>query len=95
MSDTIAQPADTSYWAPGHLLDQVELLGVRVGTWNHFEYADKAPAVGEHNAVAIAAGHDAVKVINEIVCDLDALRGQLVPHQATFALLAISRAHLW
>jgi hypothetical protein len=75
MSDTIAQPADTGQWAPGPLLDLVGLLGVRVGASNHFEHPGKVPAAGEHNATAIAADHDAAKVIDQIIDGLRPLRG--------------------
>jgi hypothetical protein len=67
----------TGEWAPGPLLNLVELLGVRVGAWNHFAYPGNMPAPGEHSAEAITAGHGAVQVIDQIIRDLHALRGQL------------------
>ena len=76
--------AGTLEWAPGPLLDEVELLGVRVGAWNHFGYAAPEngqaaiPPLGERNAEAIKAGHGAIEVIDQIIRDLHYLRGQLV-----------------
>jgi hypothetical protein len=70
--------AGTGEWSPGPMVDKVDLLGVRVGAWNHFEYAPSVPPLGERNADAIKAGHGAIKVIDEIIRDLHALRNQLI-----------------
>jgi hypothetical protein len=43
----------TGDWHPGPLLGQAELLGVRVGIWNHLQYPDKVPGAGEHDAGAM------------------------------------------
>jgi hypothetical protein len=68
----------TGDWHPGPLEDQVGLLGVRVGMWNHMAYPEKVPAAGEHDAEAIKAGHGAITVIDEIIRGLHELRGHLV-----------------
>jgi hypothetical protein len=68
----------TGEWSPGPLLELAELLGGQVGAWNHMQYPDQVPAAGQHSAEAITAGHDAVRVIDEMIRDLHALRGQLV-----------------
>jgi hypothetical protein len=74
----------TGEWSLGPLDDKVGLLAVRVGVWNHFGYAAPQdgqagiPPLGGRGADAIKAGHGAVEVIDEIIRDLHALRGQLV-----------------
>jgi len=68
----------TAEWSPSSLLDKVGLLGVRVGVWNHLAYPENVPPLGERNAAAITAGHDAIEVIDEITRDLYALRNQLI-----------------
>ena len=81
--------AGTGEWAPGPLLDDVSLLGVRVGAWNHFghpapeEGQAAIPPLGERNAQAIANGHGAIKVIDEIIRDLHALRSQRITELRT------------
>jgi len=61
------------------------LLDVRLAAWHDFGYATPPapycrtiPPLGERSAEAIKAAHGAVEVIDEIVRDLHALRGQLV-----------------
>ena len=71
----------TGEWSPGPLLDEVGLLGVRIGAWNHFRYPGDTPAAGEHTAEAIRAGHGAIEVIDQIIRDLHGLRGQLASGQ--------------
>jgi hypothetical protein len=74
----------TGEWSAGSLEDLVGLIGVRVGAWNHFGYADPQdgqaaiPPLGERSAEAIRAGHGAVENIDEILRELHALRGQLI-----------------
>jgi hypothetical protein len=74
----------TGEWAPGPILDNVGLLGVRVGAWNHFGHPAPEdgrapiPPLGERNTNAIKAGHGAIEVIDEIIRDLQVLRGHLV-----------------
>jgi len=62
----------------GPMEDQLGLIAVRVGVWNHMEYSENMPAAGEHNAGAIRAGHGAIEAIDELIRDLHVLRGQLV-----------------
>jgi hypothetical protein len=77
----VSAPA-TAEW-PG-IEDAAGLLDVRVSAWNHFGYAAPEdgqaaiPPLGERSADAIKAGHGAVEVIDEIIRDLHALRGQLI-----------------
>jgi hypothetical protein len=73
----------TGDWSPGQLEDLVGLLGVRIAAWNHMQYPENVPAPGDHSADAITAGHGAVKVIDEIIRDLHALRSQLVDELRT------------
>ncbi len=68
----------TGSWSLGPLEDAAGLLAVRVGAWNHMEYPENVPPLGERNADAIKAGHGAVEVIDEIIRDLHCLRSQLV-----------------
>jgi hypothetical protein len=68
----------TGEWSLGPLDDAAALLAVRIGAWNHFEYAENVPPLGERNAEAITAGHGAVEVIDQIIRDLHSLRQQLI-----------------
>ena len=68
----------TGDWYPGAMEDQVGLVGVRVGAWNHFEYPESVPAAGEHSTEATKAAHGAIEVIDELVRGLHALRDLLV-----------------
>jgi hypothetical protein len=68
----------TGDWHPGPLEDQVGLLAIRIGAWNHMKYPEEVPAAGQHDAEAIKAGHGAVDVIDEIIRDLHALRSHLI-----------------
>jgi hypothetical protein len=64
--------------------DAAGLPAVRIGAWNHFDYAAPEsgqaaiPPFGERSADAIKAGHGAIEVIDELVCELYRLREQLV-----------------
>jgi hypothetical protein len=79
----------TGEWSRGSLLDDVGLLGVRVGAWNHFGYAAPEdgqaaiPPLGERGAEAIRAGHGAIEVIDEIIRDLRSLRDRLITELRT------------
>lgn len=65
-----------------------EILGL-VGAWNHYGYASPEPGqapippLGERSAEAIRAGHGAVKAIDELLRELQSLRGQLVTELRT------------
>jgi hypothetical protein len=77
---TVASPGE---WHPGDLLDAGELLGVRIGAWNHFGYAAPEsgqaaiPPLGERSAAAVTAGYAAVEAIDQLTRQLYALRQQL------------------
>jgi hypothetical protein len=81
-------PAGTTEWAG--IEDAVGLLALRIAGWHEFGYANPPaphcktiPPLGERSAEAINAGHAAIKVIDEIVHDLYALREQLVTELRT------------
>ena len=80
MNDSTAKTS--AEW--GGIEDAAGLLAVRIGAWNHFGYAAPQsgqaaiPPLGERSADAIKAGHGAIEVIDEIIRDLDVLRGQLI-----------------
>jgi len=78
-----ARPAGTAEW-PG-IEDAAGLLALRLAAWHDFGYStppaphcNPIPPLGERSAEAIRAGHGAIEVIDEIIRDLHALRGQLV-----------------
>jgi hypothetical protein len=85
----------TGEWAG--LEDLAGLLAVQIGAWNHFGYATPAkgqaaiPPLGQRSADAIRDGHAAVKTIDELICDLRALQGQLVSELRADAMLAHRR----
>jgi hypothetical protein len=72
----VAEPADALNWY--------------IGVWNELGYANpptpecKAiPPLGERSAEAIKGAHEAVRVIDEIIRDLHAVRNQLIDEVRT------------
>jgi hypothetical protein len=68
----------TGDWQMGPMDDQLGLIAIRIGAWNHFKHPGQVPAAGEHDAGAIKAAHGVIEVIDELIRGLHALRGQLV-----------------
>ena len=64
---------------PGRgLAESAELLAFQIGGWEHLGYPENVPPLGQRSADAIRAGHAAVSTIDEMIRDLQDLRGQLV-----------------
>lgn len=68
----------TGEWSAAQLEETVGLINLRVGVWNHLEYPDNIPPLGERNADAIKAAHGAIEEIDRAIRGLHAIRGQLV-----------------
>ena len=60
------------------LAESAELLAFQIGRWEHLEYPENVPPLGQRSADAIEAGHVAVSTIDGMIRDLRDLRGQLV-----------------
>jgi hypothetical protein len=58
-------------------VDSAELLTFQIGQWEHLEYPENAPPLGQRNADAIIAGHAAIRTIDKMIRSLHELRGQL------------------
>jgi hypothetical protein len=82
-------PAGTGEWSPGGLEELAGLIGVRIGAWNHFGYPAPLdcqaaiPPLGERSAEAVKYGRGAVEAIDELIRDLQVLRGHLVTEMRT------------
>jgi hypothetical protein len=79
----VARVNGTAEW-PG-IVEAAELLNFRIGEWHDFGYVNPPaphcktiPPLGERSAEAIKGGHRAIEVIDEILRDLHAVRGQLI-----------------
>jgi outer membrane lipoprotein-sorting protein len=58
--------------------ESVELLGFQIGQWEHLEYPQNVPPLGQRNTEAIIAGHAAIETIDKIIRSLHELRGELI-----------------
>jgi hypothetical protein len=58
--------------------ESAELLGLQIGQWEHLEYPENVPPLGQRNADAIVAGHAAIHTIDKMIRSLHELRGQLI-----------------
>jgi hypothetical protein len=58
--------------------ESAELLALQIGQWEHLEYPENVPPLGQRNAEAIEAGHAAIDTIDKIIRGLHELRSQLV-----------------
>lgn len=70
--------------APG-LEELAGLIYFRLGAWQDFGYAEPPtpectaiPPLGERSAMAIEAGHEAIKDIDQLMAQLHRVRAQLV-----------------
>lgn len=70
--------------------DSAEALNWYIGVWNELGYANPPtpecktiPPLGERSAEAIKGAHEAVRVIDEIIRDLHAVRNQLIDEVRT------------
>ena len=60
------------------LAESAELLAFQIGRWEHLEYPENVPPLGQRNANAIEAGHAAIDTIDKMTRSLHELRSQLV-----------------
>jgi hypothetical protein len=81
MNDPTAKT--TAEW-PG-IAEAADLLNFSLGEWHDFGYATPPtpscktiPPLGERSVEAIRGGHEAIKVLDEIIRELYQVRGQLI-----------------
>jgi hypothetical protein len=58
--------------------ESAELLALQIGQWEHLEYPENIPPLGQRDADAIVAGHAAIDTIDKMIRGLHELRGHLI-----------------
>ena len=58
--------------------ESAELLALQIAQWEHLEYPENVPPLGQRNPHAITAGHAAIRTIDKMTRGLHELRGQLI-----------------
>ena len=68
---------DMNHDLAASMAESAELMALHIGQWQHLEYPENVPPLGQRNADAIVAGHAAICTIDRMIRSLCELRVQL------------------